>query len=71
MRITSLSTLSYVKLYQEKNTLLRKNFFSFSAATMVLSGFGPYHALWHKDAPSKCIDVTPKSRGMIQVLGLE
>jgi hypothetical protein len=37
---------------------------------MVLSGFGPYHGLWHNDAQSKRIVVTPTSWGMIHVLGL-
>jgi hypothetical protein len=52
---------------------LRKNsktFFAFFTATMVLSGFGPYHGLWHKDAPSKRIVVTPTSGGMMHALGL-
>jgi hypothetical protein len=57
-------------LYQKENTLLRKNFFSFFAAIMVLSGFGPYHRLCHKDAPSKHIVVTPTLGGMMHVLGL-
>jgi hypothetical protein len=37
---------------------------------MVLSGFGPYHGLWHKDAQTKRIDITPTSGTMTHVLGL-
>jgi hypothetical protein len=37
---------------------------------MVLSGFGPYHGLWHKDTPTKCIDITPTSGAMTRALGL-
>ncbi len=56
--MTTSSTLSYVESYQEKSSLLRKNFFSFFAATMARSGFGPYHGLWRKYSPSKRIVVT-------------
>jgi hypothetical protein len=37
--------------------------FLFFAATMAWSGFGPHHGLWHEDAPSKCIVVTPTLGG--------
>jgi hypothetical protein len=38
--------------------------------TMVAGNFGPYHCLWHGNAPSKCIDITPTLGGMISALGL-
>jgi hypothetical protein len=37
---------------------------------MVLSGFGPYHGLWRKDAPSKHIVLTPTLGGVMYALGL-
>jgi hypothetical protein len=37
---------------------------------MVPNSFGPYHGLWHKDAQTKCIDVTPTSGAMTHTLGL-
>jgi hypothetical protein len=39
---------------------------------MALSSFGPYHDLWHKDIPSKCIDITPTPTlgAMMHALGL-
>jgi hypothetical protein len=49
---------------------LRKSFFSFFALTMVQGGFGPYHGLWHKYAPSKHIVITSTSGGMMRALGL-
>jgi hypothetical protein len=39
-------------------------------STMVAGGFGRYHRLWSDDAPSKGIDVTPTSGGIIDALGL-
>jgi hypothetical protein len=37
---------------------------------MVLSGSGPYHGLWHKDTPTKHIDITPTLGVMTCALGL-
>jgi hypothetical protein len=51
-------------------TSLTQKSFWFVATTMVLSGFGPYHGLWHKDTPTKCIDITPTLGTMRHVLGL-
>jgi hypothetical protein len=42
-------------------TPLPQKLFWFVATTMALSGFGPYHGLWHKDTPTKRIDITPTS----------
>ena len=39
-------------------TLLVQNFSDGVTATMVLSGSGPYWALWHNDIGAKCIGVT-------------
>jgi hypothetical protein len=52
-----------------KTPLVQKLFW-FVTATMALSSFGPYHGLWHKDAPSKHIDITPTLGAMQNALGL-
>ena len=44
--------------------------FSFFAATMASSGFGPYHSMWHEDATSKWIGAIPTPWVMMFVLGL-
>jgi hypothetical protein len=44
--------------------------FWFVSTTMVSSGFDPYHGLWHKDTPTKRIDITPTSGAMARALGL-
>jgi hypothetical protein len=49
---------------------LAQIFFLFFAAIMVLSGFGRYHGLFHKDAQGKHIIVTPTLGGMMHALGL-
>ncbi len=51
-------------------TPLTQKFLPFIATTMALSDFGPYHGLWHKDTQTKRIDITPTSRAMTHVLGL-
>jgi hypothetical protein len=45
------------------------NLFLFYAGTMASSGFGPYHGLWHDDAPTKCIGVIPTPWMMTRALG--
>ncbi len=37
---------------------------------MAFSGFGPHHGLWHKDTPTKRIDIIPTSEAMMHALGL-
>ena len=37
--------------------------------TMATSGFGPYHGLWHDDAPTKRIGVIPTPWAMTYALG--
>jgi hypothetical protein len=51
-------------------TPLAQKLFLFVTSTMAVSGFGPYHGLWCKDAQSKRIVVTPTSRVMMHALGL-
>jgi hypothetical protein len=48
-------TVSYVHSYQVQKNLFANNLFSFFAATMAWSGFGPYHGMWHEYAQTKCI----------------
>ena len=35
--------------------LFANKLFSFFAATMAWSGFGPYHGMWHEYAQTKCV----------------
>ncbi len=44
--------------------------FSSFTATMVWSGFGPYHGLCCEDAPTKCIGVIPTPWTKMRLLGL-
>jgi hypothetical protein len=46
------------------------NLFLFYAGTMAFSGFGPYHSLWHEDAPTKHIGIIPTQWTMVDALGL-
>ncbi len=46
------------------------NLFLFYAGTMALSGFGPYHGLWHDDTPIKHIGGMPTPWTMADALGL-
>jgi len=45
-------------------------FFSFFAATMAWSGFGPYHGMWREYAQTKCIGVILTPWAMTIALGL-
>jgi hypothetical protein len=38
---------------------------------MVFSGFGPYHGLWHGNAPTKHIGVMPTPWTMADVLDFD
>jgi hypothetical protein len=64
------STISYVHLYQVRNTLLIINYLTCLVSTMVSSGFGPYNGMSLKDAQTKCVGVIPTPRSMTHVLGL-
>ena len=46
-------------------TLLSRN----THVIMATSGFGPYHGLWHDDAPTKRIGVIPTPWAMTYALG--
>jgi hypothetical protein len=46
------------------------NLFLFYAETMALSGFGPYHGLWHDNAPTKHIGIMSTPWTMEDALGL-
>jgi hypothetical protein len=37
---------------------------------MALSSFGPYYGLWHKETPTKHIDITPTLGAITHALGL-
>ena len=65
-----LATLSYVESYQVQESVLRRNYFDGVTATMVSSGFGPYHRMWHYSAPTKCIGVIHTPWVMTHALGL-
>jgi hypothetical protein len=52
-----------------KTSLVQKTFW-FVTTTMASSGFGPNHGLWHKDTPTKHIDITPTSGVMTHALGV-
>ncbi len=52
-----------------KNPLAQKLFW-FVAPAMASSGFGPYHGLWHNDAPSKRVVITPTSGRMMRAFVL-
>jgi hypothetical protein len=69
--MTTISTLSYVESYQEKSSLSPKNFFSFFAATMAWSGFGPYHSLCCEDTPTKGIGIIHTPWTKTHALGLD
>ena len=62
--------VSYVHLYQVRNTLLLINYLTCLVSTMAPSGFGPYHGMWHEDAQTKCIGAIPTPWAMTHVLGL-
>ncbi len=64
------STVSYVHLYQVRNTLLRINYLTRLVSTMALSGFGPYHGMSLEDAQTKCVDIIPTPWAMTHALGL-
>ena len=69
MRVIGYATLSYVESSQVSEPVLR-NFFGGVTATMVLSGIGPYHCIWRKCAPTKCIGVIHAPWAIMHVLGL-
>ena len=52
-----------------KNLFVNK-LFSLFAATMVWSGFGPYHGIWHEYAQTKCIGAILTPWAMMIALGL-
>ena len=64
------STVSYVHLYQVRNTLLLINYSTCLVSTMAPSSFGPYHGMSLEDAQTKCIGVVPKSWAMTHALDL-
>ncbi len=50
--------------------LFANKLFSFFAATMAWSGFGPYHGMWHEYAQTKCIGTILTPWMMTIALGL-
>jgi hypothetical protein len=50
--------------------MLANKLFSFFAATMVWSGFGPYHGMWREYAQTKCIGAILTKWAMTIALGL-
>jgi len=50
--------------------LFANKLFSFFAATMAWSGFGPYHGIWHEYAQTKCIGAILTPWAMTIALGL-
>ena len=64
------STISYIYLYQVRNTLLRINYLTCLVSTMASSGFGPYHGMSLEDAQTKCVGVIPTPWSMTHALGL-
>jgi hypothetical protein len=50
--------------------LFANKLFSFFAATMAWSGFGPYHCMWREYAQTKCICTILTPWAMMIVLGL-
>jgi hypothetical protein len=65
------STISYVYVYQVRNTLLRINYLTCLVSTMASSGFGfgPYHGMSLEDAQTKCVGVIPTPGAMTHALG--
>ena len=63
-------TVSYVHSYQVQNNLFANKLFSFFAATMAWSGFGPYHCMWREYAQTKCICAILTPWAMMIALGL-
>ncbi len=68
--MTSSSTVNYVESYQSQKNKVSTNLFFFYAGTMASSVFGPYHGLWHDNAPTKCIGLMPTPWTMADSLGL-
>ena len=62
--------MSYIHLYQVRNTLLQINYLTCLVSTMAPCGFGPYHGMLLDDAQTKCIGAIPTPWAMTHVLCL-